>query len=214
MSSSLMNEIKNQLKQSKYQIVSDTQDRLLSLDLSQDQVFEYLNWAYQNALNANGELDDKQYFQNLNQLPLIDEKPRVLKSVTIEDALKMLNELLSQQQSSLQEIEVSYWYARLKIDDGYESDIRILDKVRPVELADVLAMREGIEELSEAEIVLETDGSAVILNSYQMGESLAELIEEKDILRFHFKTDKVKIELEFSSKEVQTFHAIETVMGD
>lgn len=214
MSDSLWNEIEKQMKESKYQIVSDTHKRLMTLNLSDDQVHEYLIWAYQNALNQKGELDDERYFQNLNQLPLINDSPKMIKSLTIEDALKMLNELLVQQQSSLSEIVVNYWYANLLIDDGYETKVRILDKVRPNELADVLAIRDGITELDDIEIVLETEGNSVILNEFQADEAIDELLEENDILRYYFRDEAVKFELQFTHKSSQTFHAIESVLSE
>ncbi len=212
MSESLLDAIKDQMKQQKYQIVMDTQKRLKSLELNDEQVHQYLNWAYQNALSENGELDDKQYFQNLNQLPLIDESPKVIKTLSIEEALSILNDLLIQQQSSLQDVRIDYWYATMILDDGYKAEVRIMGKVRPIELADVLAMREGIGEEVEVEVVLETDGSPIILNDYQAQEPLDELLEEKDTLRFYFKEEQVKIDLVFSKKQTQKFHAIESVV--
>lgn len=212
MSESLLDAIKDQMKQQKYQIVMDTQKRLKSLELNDEQVHQYLNWAYQNALSENGELDDKQYFQNLNQLPLIDESPKVIKTLSIEEALSILNNLLVQQQSSLQDVRIDYWYATMILDDGYKAEVRIMGKVRPIELADVLAMREGIGEEVEVEVVLETDGSPIILNDYQAQEPLDELLEEKDTLRFYFKEEQVKIDLVFSKKQTQKFHAIESVV--
>lgn len=212
MSESLLNEIKNQKKQPKYQIVSDTENRLLSLELNEDQVHHYLNWAYQNALNEDGTLNDKQYFLNLNQLPLIDESPKVIKTLSIEEALRILNDLLVQQQSSLQDVQIDYWYAKMTLDDEYSTNIRIMGKVRPIELADVLAMREGIEEMEQVEIVLETDGASVILNDFQSEEPLEELLELNDVLRFYFKEDDLKIELAFNDKQSQRFHAIESVL--
>lgn len=212
MSESLLDAIKDQMKQQKYQIVMDTQKRLKSLELNDEQVHQYLNWAYQNALSENGELDDKQYFQNLNQLPLIDESPKVIKTLSIEEALSILNDLLVQQQSSLQDVRIDYWYATMILDDGYKAEVRIMGKVRPIELADVLAMREGIGEEVEVEVVLETDGSPIILNDYQAQEPLDELLEENDTLRFYFKEEQVKIDLVFSKKQTQKFHAIESVV--
>lgn len=172
MSESLLDAIKDQMKQQKYQIVMDTQKRLKSLELNDEQVHQYLNWAYQNALSETGELDDKQYFQNLNQLPLIDESPKVIKTLSIEEALNILNDLLVQQQSSLQDVCIDYWYATMILDDGYKAQVRIMGKVRPIELADVLAMREGIGEEVEVEVVLETDGSPIILNDFQSRDSV------------------------------------------
>lgn len=212
MSESLLDAIKDQMKQQKYQIVMDTQKRLKSLELNDEQVHQYLNWAYQNALSETGELDDKQYFQNLNQLPLIDESPKVIKTLSIEEALNILNDLLVQQQSSLQDVRIDYWYATMILDDGYKAQVRIMGKVRPIELADVLAMREGIGEEVEVEVVLETDGSPIILNDFQSQEPLDELVEEQDTLRFYFKQEQVKIDLVFSKKQTQKFHAIESVV--
>lgn len=212
MSESLLGAIKDQMKQQKYQIVMDTQKRLKSLELNDEQVYQYLNWAYQNALSETGELDDKQYFQNLNQLPLIDESPKVIKTLSIEEALNILNDLLVQQQSSLQDVRIDYWYATMILDDGYKAQVRIMGKVRPIELADVLAMREGIGEEVEVEVVLETDGSPIILNDFQSQEPLDELVEEQDTLRFYFKQEQVKIDLVFSKKQTQKFHAIESVV--
>lgn len=212
MSESLLDAIKDQMKQQKYQIVMDTQKRLKSLELNDEQVYQYLNWAYQNALSETGELDDKQYFQNLNQLPLIDESPKVIKTLSIEEALNILNDLLVQQQSSLQDVRIDYWYATMILDDGYKAQVRIMGKVRPIELADVLAMREGIGEEVEVEVVLETDGSPIILNDFQSQEPLDELVEEQDTLRFYFKQEQVKIDLVFSKKQTQKFHAIESVV--
>lgn len=212
MSESLLDAIKDQMKQQKYQIVMDTQKRLKSLELNDEQVHQYLNWAYQNALSETGELDDKQYFQNLNQLPLIDESPKVIKTLSIEEALNILNDLLVQQQSSLQDVRIDYWYATMILDDGYKAQVRIMGKVRPIELADVLAMREGIGEEVEVEVVLETDGSPIILNDFQSQEPLDELVEEQDTLRFYFKQEQVKIDLVFNKKQTQKFHAIESVV--
>lgn len=212
MSESLLGAIKDQMKQQKYQIVMDTQKRLKSLELNDEQVYQYLNWAYQNALSETGELNDKQYFQNLNQLPLIDESPKVIKTLSIEEALNILNDLLVQQQSSLQDVRIDYWYATMILDDGYKAQVRIMGKVRPIELADVLAMREGIGEEVEVEVVLETDGSPIILNDFQSQEPLDELVEEQDTLRFYFKQEQVKIDLVFSKKQTQKFHAIESVV--
>ena len=212
MSESLLDAIKDQMKQQKYQIVMDTQKRLKSLELNDEQVYQYLNWAYQNALSETGELDDKQYFQNLNQLPLIDESPKVIKTLSIDEALNILNDLLVQQQSSLQDVRIDYWYATMILDDGYKAQVRIMGKVRPIELADVLAMREGIGEEVEVEVVLETDGSPIILNDFQSQEPLDELVEEQDTLRFYFKQEQVKIDLVFSKKQTQKFHAIESVV--
>lgn len=212
MSESLLDAIKDQMKQQKYQIVMDTQKRLKSLELNDEQVHQYLNWAYQNALSETGELNDKQYFQNLNQLPLIDESPKVIKTLSIEEALNILNDLLVQQQSSLQDVRIDYWYATMILDDGYKAQVRIMGKVRPIELADVLAMREGIGEEVEVEVVLETDGSPIILNDFQSQEPLDELVEEQDTLRFYFKQEQVKIDLVFSKKQTQKFHAIESVV--
>lgn len=212
MSESLLDAIKDQMKQQKYQIVMDTQKRLKSLELNDEQVYQYLNWAYQNALSETGELNDKQYFQNLNQLPLIDESPKVIKTLSIEEALNILNDLLVQQQSSLQDVRIDYWYATMILDDGYKAQVRIMGKVRPIELADVLAMREGIGEEVEVEVVLETDGSPIILNDFQSQEPLDELVEEQDTLRFYFKQEQVKIDLVFSKKQTQKFHAIESVV--
>lgn len=212
MSESLLDAIKDQMKQQKYQIVMDTQKRLKSLELNDEQVYQYLNWAYQNALSETGELDDKQYFQNLNQLPLIDESPKVIKTLSIEEALNILNDLLVQQQSSLQDVRIDYWYATMILDDGYKAQVRIMGKVRPIELADVLAMREGIGEEVEVEVVLETDGSPIILNDFQSQEPLDELVEEQDTLRFYFKQEQVKIDLVFNKKQTQKFHAIESVV--
>ena len=212
MSESLLGAIKDQMKQQKYQIVMDTQKRLKSLELNDEQVYQYLNWAYQNALSETGELDDKQYFQNLNQLPLIDESPKVIKTLSIEEALNILNDLLVQQQSSLQDVRIDYWYATMILDDGYKAQVRIMGKVRPIELADVLAMREGIGEEVEVEVVLETDGSPIILNDFQSQEPLDELVEEQDTLRFYFKQEQVKIDLVFNKKQTQKFHAIESVV--
>lgn len=212
MSESLLDAIKDQMKQQKYQIVMDTQKRLKSLELNDEQVYQYLNWAYQNALSETGELNDKQYFQNLNQLPLIDESPKVIKTLSIEEALNILNDLLVQQQSSLQDVRIDYWYATMILDDGYKAQVRIMGKVRPIELADVLAMREGIGEEVEVEVVLETDGSPIILNDFQSQEPLDELVEEQDTLRFYFKQEQVKIDLVFNKKQTQKFHAIESVV--
>ncbi len=212
MSESLLDAIKDQMKQQKYQIVMDTQKRLKSLELNDEQVHQYLNWAYQNALSETGELNDKQYFQNLNQLPLIDESPKVIKTLSIEEALNILNDLLVQQQSSLQDVRIDYWYATMILDDGYKAQVRIMGKVRPIELADVLAMREGIGEEVEVEVVLETDGSPIILNDFQSQEPLDELVEEQDTLRFYFKQEQVKIDLVFNKKQTQKFHAIESVV--
>lgn len=214
MSETLMREIVEQLKNEKYRLVNETLKRLSSLDLEEGQVDAYLNWAYQNALDESGQLDDKQYFLNLNQLPLIDQSPKSIKSVSIEEALRMLNDILVQQQSSLSEVVVEYWYARLFLDDGYEANLRIMSKVRPIELAEVLALREGVENLDDIEIVLETNGASVILNQVQAEETLLDLIEEKDILRIYFREEGVKIELHFSELNSQTFHAIESVVNE
>ena len=70
MGTNLLSPIKDQLKEARYQIVFDTRERLKSLNLEPN---EYLNWAYSNALLTNGELDEEKYFQNLNQLPLMED---------------------------------------------------------------------------------------------------------------------------------------------
>lgn len=214
MSNGLKNEIKNQLQQPEFQLVSDTLKRLKSLNLDIEQVHIYLNWAYSNALLETGELDKEKYFQNLNQLPLmedLDRPQKVVKSLSIDEALKMLSDLLIQQTSSLQEINVEYLYGRLMMDDGYESEVRILSKVRPIELAEVLAMREGIEELESVEIILRTNNSPIILNEFQKDEALGDLVEEEDQLEFYFRDENDKMLIKFNEKTVQTFHAIETV---
>lgn len=214
MSNGLKNEIKNQLQQPEFQLVSDTLKRLKSLNLDIEQVHIYLNWAYSNALLETGELDKEKYFQNLNQLPLmedLDRPQKVVKSLSIDEALKMLSDLLIQQTSSLQEINVEYLYGRLMMDDGYESEVRILSKVRPIELAEVLAMREGIEELESVEIILRTNNSPIILNEFQKDEALGEIVEEEDQLEFYFRDENDKMLIKFNEKTVQTFHAIETV---
>ena len=214
MSQSLLNEIKDQMKQPKYQIVSDTQKRLESLNLDDKVITEYLNWAYQNAIEDSGELNDDKYFKNLNRLPMMDEMPKVIKSLSIDEALNVLTDILHQQTSSLQEILVEYWYATLIHDDGYKSNVRILSKVRPAELADVLGTREGFDEDNEISIMLETDENVVILNEYQKEEALGELIEENDILKFHFGVEKVSMELHFKHMNTQIFHSIETVTNE
>ena len=132
--------------------------------------------------------------------------------MSIEEALNILNDLLVQQQSSLQDVRIDYWYATMILDDGYKAQVRIMGKVRPIELADVLAMREGIGEEVEVEVVLETDGSPIILNDFQSQEPLDELVEEQDTLRFYFKQEQVKIDLVFNKKQTQKFHAIESVV--
>lgn len=214
MSENLLTEIKNQLKQSRYQIVHDTRNRLRSLDLDSSQINHYLNWAYSNALLETGELDEEKYFQNLNQLPLtsdLDEPQKMVKSLSIDEALRLLSELLYQQTSSLQEVRIDYWYGHLIMDDGFEMDVRILSKVRPIELAEVLAMREGIEQMENVEIVLRSNSSPIILNDFQKDEALEDLIETKDVLEFYFRDEDNKIVIEFDEKSSQVFHAIESV---
>ncbi len=123
----------------------------------------------------------------------------------------MLSDLLYQQTSSLQEIRIEYWYGDLVLQDGYESRVRILSKVRPIELADVLATREGIENLENIEIVLRMNQSPVILNDYQKDEPIGELIEEGDVLEFYFRDENEKFTIEFDEMTTSVYHAIETV---
>ena len=211
MGTNLLSPIKDQLKEARYQIVFDTRERLKSLNLEPN---EYLNWAYSNALLTNGELDEEKYFQNLNQLPLMEDlnqPQKIVKNLTIDEALQVLSDLLYQQTSSLQEIRVDYLYAQLILDDGYESDVRILTKVRPIELAEVLAMREGIDELENVEVVLRTDDSPIILNDFQKDEQLGDLIEDDDQIEFYFRDEDDRIILRFKGRGSQVYHAIETV---